>query len=133
MAWTREDFEAFAAFIPILEARDFKPCEWKGFDKLPNGSLMAPYVVYHEDVDRLFALASKDFLPPYDLLPEDPPGTDLHSMRFTPEYFENATLDQLRRYFLLIRRRERFCDGYIEDLIKDGTMTAALRRLVELA
>lgn len=124
-----ETIREMLELAPLLSAPDFEPCQWHGGDKGPDGSITMPYPEYHPEVDRFFTLASHIWLHPYELLPEDEPGLDLQRFVFTEEYFGTASLDQVRRYFFLIRRRERFCDGYIAGEIKAGNLIAALNRL----
>jgi len=44
----------------------------------------------------------------------------------------HATVDQIRRYFNLCTRAERFCDGAIEGHIENGLIPAALCQLRRL-
>ncbi len=54
---------------------------------------------------------------------------DVMGLRFRPEYFETATLNQVRRYLMLCTRGERFCDGHVAGEFDSGALLAALRRL----
>jgi len=130
--WTWEDVDAVLALLPTIEDPNFKPCYWEDSRRLEDGSWSMPYPIYSAMVEELLSLTAKLWIHPYELLPEDQPETDLQRLAFTADYFADASTNQVRRYFALCKRRERFCDGYIEGEFADGTMAAALRRLQKL-
>jgi hypothetical protein len=73
---------------------------------------------------------------PYEVLPEDSTGTKpdtstLHVLQNASD-ISHATVDQIRRYFNLCTRAERFCDGAIEGHIENGLIPAALCQLRRL-
>src|ERR1700754_2034434 len=91
---TRQVVEELLAFLPILSAPDFQPCEWQGGDHQPDGSITMPYPVYHPEVDRLFRVYSTIWVHPYELLPGDPPNFDITQFVVEPTYFQTSTFDQ---------------------------------------
>ena len=70
---------------------------------------------------------------PYGQLLEDPTQDGIEfsgaGANLSPEYFETATVNQVRRYLVLLTRGERFCDGYIASQFDEGVLLAAFRRL----
>jgi type I restriction enzyme S subunit len=120
-----------------LSVEEFRT--WKGWEPidLPEGgqSLHVPYPDYHPVVSQWFDLLYQTpfYIDPYAALPEDPTpdGVPFSVMgaHFPPEYFENATLDQVRRYMLLCTRGEKFCDGHIAGEFESGVIQAAFSRL----
>jgi hypothetical protein len=127
--WKPEDIDAMLAYLPRLEADGFVPCTWE----IIPGSL--PYPTYHPDLESMMRLVfgSSAAIDPYGSLPEDPPGLDPHRIGELPrEFYESASLDQIRRYLAQLVRAERFCDGSIESQFENGTLFTALRRVRDL-
>lgn len=127
--------------LPTIQAPDFVPASWPDRGSVEKDGVRVyhmPYPDYHPVVERirwLFA-AVADGIRPYDPLPEDPTqegiAFNVMGVDFPIEYFHAASYDQLRRYFMLCLRGERFCDGHIESQFTSGSVTAAIRRLAEL-
>lgn len=70
---------------------------------------------------------------PFEVLPEDPaetePDTSIFNVLQNASDMPHATVDHIRRYFILCTRAERFCDGAIEGAIETGLIPAALCQL----
>lgn len=139
--WLAADIDRILELIPIIEAPDFQSHVWPDLpDIIENGTRIRqmPYPVYHEAVDRMWKLLyeTSAYIDPYAPLPEDSTrdGVPFSVMgaHFPPEYFETATLNQVRRYLVLCTRGERFCDGYIASQFESKSIQAALRRLRHL-
>ncbi|MCC7230861.1 MAG: hypothetical protein IT203_10740 [Fimbriimonadaceae bacterium] len=127
--------------LPSFENPEFVPATWSDpfyFDKDGVRQMMMPYPSYHpvvaEFLNRYPLLA--DGIHPYEALPEDETreGVEFNVLgtTFDADYFANATIDQIRRYFMLLGRGERFCDGHIDGEFKEGKVVAALHRLAVL-
>lgn len=140
---TPADIEAVLSLKPIfdsLSVEEFR--SWNGWEpmNLPEGgrALHVPYPDYHPVVSQWFELLYKTpfYIDPYAPLPEDPTpdGVPFSVMgaHFPPEYFQNASLDQVRRYMLLCTRGEKFCDGHIAGEFESGVIQAAFARLEQL-
>lgn len=140
---TPADIEAVLSLKPIfdsLSVEEFR--SWNGWEPmdLPEGgqALHVPYPNYHPVVNQWFDLLYKTpfYIDPYAALPEDPSPDgvtfSVTGAHFPPEYFENATLDQVRRYMLLCTRGEKFCDGHIAGEFERGVIQAAFNRLQQL-
>lgn len=137
--WSEESVARFRALLSAIEAPDFKPAHWDDFSK-PNadGVYQMPYPTYAPIVEEMWDFLSGHGLykHPYELLPEDPPGskagTETHLILKTVADIQAATLNQIGRYFMLCRRAERFADGHIDEEFLSGKLPAALRRVGEL-
>jgi hypothetical protein len=127
--------------LPIFEDPEFVPATWPerfSIDSQGYRREHMPYPDYHPSVeefrDRYPALVAG--IHPYDALPEDETTEGIPfsvtGATFSHEYFAKATLDQIRRYFILLGRGERFCDGHIDGEFLAGKIVAALHRLAEL-
>jgi hypothetical protein len=134
----RRAIEVLIELLPQFESPDFVPATWpKRFAMGKDGKQYQcmPYPDYHPAVERfrdLYPTVSSG-IHPYEALPED---ESPHGIEFSPfgvsfpvEYFETATLDQIRRYFVLINRGERFSDGHIDGEFRSGKVVAAMKRL----
>jgi len=143
LEFTPVDIEPVLSLKPIfdsLSVEEFR--NWNGWEPvdLPEGgqALHVPYPEYHPVVEKWWNLLYQTpfYIDPYAALPEDPTpdGVPFSVMgaHFPPEYFENATRDQVRRYMLLCTRGERFCDGHIAGEFESGVIQAAFRRLEDL-
>ena len=128
-------------FLPTFEDPNFVPGTWP--ERHMTGKdgkkiLQSPYPDYHPAVEEFRSAYSAltNGIHPYDALPEDesPDGVQFSVLGTTYpiEYFDTATLDQIRRYLMLLGRGERFCDGHIYGEFVDGKVVRALRRLAKI-
>ncbi len=117
------------AILAPIEEEGFVAATWREGEWYPT---------YHPVVAAWRALAGKSdtSMNAYTVLPEDPigatPDPSLTKLTQTADQIEVATLNQIRRYFMLCVRGERFCDGYIAKEFAEGRMLAALHRLRRL-
>ena len=139
--WLPADIDKILDLLPIIDAPGFQSHVWPDLpDIIENGTriMQMPYPTYHEVVDQIWKLLyeTSAYIDPYAPLPEDPTqeGVPFSVMgaHFPPQYFEAATLNQVRRYLVLCTRGERFCDGHIASQFECGSLQAALHRLRQL-
>ncbi len=128
-------------FLPSFESPEFEPAVWPKNERIDENGvrrIQMPYPEYSEIVEEFRNLypAFASSVHPYDPLPEDETqgGVPFNVMgaTFSEQYFSRATIDQIRRYLMLLGRGERFCDGHIAGEFQEGKVVAALRRLAEL-
>lgn len=139
--WAVDDIDRMLEVLKVVESPDFVPFTWpEQEERIENGVrvLQMPYPVYHEVVYQLWKLLYETtaYIDPYAPLPEDPTQDGIPfsvlGAHFPRDYFESATLNQVRRYLVLCTRGERFCDGHIAGEFAGGSIVAALRRLRKL-
>lgn len=139
--WSRKDIHEMLELMSVIESPGFVPFTWPDLPELyENGVrvLQMPCPLYHEVVNRLWKLLyeTSAYIDPYAALPEDPTQEGIPfsvlGAHFPPEYFDSATLNQVRRYLVLCTRGARFCDGHIASQFESGALLAALRRLRSL-
>lgn len=140
--WSPEDIDRMLELLEPILASGFGLATWVHPDPVEeDGKLVhvMGWPDYHPVVDEFiqFCYESSTFIDPYARLPEDPPmrGQDeplTARVLTTPEHMKSASLNQIRRYLVLLTRGERFCDGYIEDQFKEGLLQAAVLRLRDL-
>lgn len=137
----QEAIDRLLEFLPIFEDPGFVPAVWPDRSYIDKGGkkvMGMPYPDYHPKVEEFRdcypALAGG--IHPYEPLPEDETQEGIPfsvaGATFTEEYFARATLDQVRRYLMLLGRGERFCDGHIDGEFRAGKIVMALRRLAVL-
>jgi hypothetical protein len=140
-AWLVDGIDELLAFLPIFEDPNFVPFVWPPLRKsIIDGKEVThmPYPEYDPRVDDFWSTLARSGgrVHPYKSLPEDPTqeGITFSVMGayFPIEYFETATINQVRRYLSLCTRGERFCDGHIASQFESGTLLAALHRLRHL-
>lgn len=134
----REAIDRLLELLPTFDDPDFVPATWPSrnyTDEWGNKVMCLPYPDYHPAVEefrkRYPALVAG--IHPYDALPEDQTQDGVPfsvlGASFSEEYFAQATIDQIRRYLILLGRGERFCDGHIDGEFRAGKVVAALNRL----
>lgn len=139
--WLEQDIDKLLELLPVMEEAGFVVATWPDREPAVQGEIVAqqmPYPTYHAVIDQFIALVSNSTLAcdPYAILPEDPPGlvagTGTTGVLQTANQMQTATLGQLRRYFMLCARGERFCEGYVDGQFQTGALVAAFRRLKSL-
>jgi hypothetical protein len=139
--WSKRDIDRFLEIFRRVEEPGFVAATWPDLPvQIVDGVkvMTMPYPIYDPVIDKLWDLAYRSslYIEPYAPLPEDPIQEGVRfsvvGAHFPPEYFETATLDQVRRYLVLCTRGERFCDGHIASQFENGSMVAALKRLKRL-
>lgn len=139
--WNPEGIDETLAYLAIFEDPSFVPFVWEPMRPIiKDGKEIwpMPYPTYDKKVDNFWRTFAKTggFIHPYNPLPEDPTQDGITfsvlGAHFPIEYFETATLNQVRRYLSLCTRGERFCDGHIAGQFENGCIVAALRRVAAL-
>ena len=123
-ALSADDLRALLRFLPIFEAGGFRAGEMKAEPGLLPFSVLAPRA--NEFIGELH---DRGFVYPFDW----PAWSERAREYFErPQLLEDASLDTIRRLFVVIVRRERFCEGTILDAFESGFVVAALQRLAKL-
>ncbi len=139
--WNKRDIDRMLDLLPTLESPGFRIAEWPDRTiQQHNGSTVyyLPLPEYHPIIDQFYKLCENTscYIKPYNALPEDPEGQESDSSVYqlyqSVADIVQASLNQIRRYFILCARGERFCDGCIAGQYKDGLLLAAFHRLKEL-
>jgi hypothetical protein len=131
--WKISDRKNALAHFEDLSSEEFIPCQWIVPEPLVEDGKTVHYVGWPEYDPRVeaffFAVWSEPGLNPYN----EGDWQEFYGSFWTnPSRFESATVDDLRRFFMILKRRERFGDGTIESAFKKGLMRSALLRLREL-
>jgi hypothetical protein len=137
--WSTQDIDRMLELLGPIFAPGFELATWVYPDPIEkDGKLVhvLGWPDYHPIVHEFiqFCCDSSTFIDPYALLPEDPPvrgeGEPVTPRILTsPEDMRMATLNQIRRYFVILTRGEYWCEGYIAQQFEDGLLQAAVRRV----
>ena len=121
---TRAAIDALLPFLPTFESDRFRAGEWH----VEEGVM--PFFSPDEEVGRFVeALYEHGWVVPFDW-----PAWREEAERYvgSPESVAGADLDTIRRLLTTHVRQDRFCDGHLAEMIRNGHVAVVLRRLQEL-
>lgn len=116
-------FQRISAGIELLEGGYV--VEWAPSRVTETGARTFPYPIYDKRLMEALWGASELVGTDFDYMGRVDEIRDLS----VPE----MTRSQLSTFLTWVQRSERFCDGTIDDCVKDGRVLQAFRRAVELA
>lgn len=132
MDWSEDKRRAVLAIAVAFDQADFVPAKWIVPElRVENGKTIHTlgWPEYDPRVEEFFAAVWADGGDPY----EGEPWQAFYYQFFEdPGRFATASPSDLRRFLMILKRRERFGDGTIESAFKRGLVQAAVRRLREL-
>lgn len=133
--WAPSDIDKMLELLPVMESPDFLPYTYPYISAESESDILvrSPYPTYHEVVDQLWILVyeSSAFIDPYGPLPEGR-GSEQSVHDGLAINLEQATLNQIRRYLVLITRHEHHSGGQFVIEFDAGRLVRALRRLKDL-
>lgn len=115
-----EHIQSLLRYLPIFSAPDFVPT-------IPNTDPENYYPNYRPEVEAFYTEVSDSALMKKDYVPAE-----------VAEYIDDdsviatADIEKIRALLTYCVRGERFCTGYWGKMIREGRITAILRRLGEL-
>lgn len=124
---TRDGMARVVAFLPDLEAPGFVPSWYHSGELLPNGSWSVGFYEYAPRVCALLGTLDRyGFVEPFDW-----PAWHTEAQRYysNPREIETANLSVLQKLVTIHLRKERFCEGHLDTVLRSGHMVAILRRL----
>ena len=122
------DWEPALSWLPTLAAADFEPGHVAGGEEVRPGVCNWPYVVYAPEVDAFIACL-------YDT--QVVVGAHWNTwleeggLRFyeDPEQLATATLEEYRMLLIAHVRADRFVDGHLLSVLRDGHLVQVLERI----
>ena len=117
-------FDAVLVFLPALDGTEGSPGEWR----TEPGQL--PYFSPNEPLTEFVgALYQHGWVVSFDW-----PAWREEAERYiaSPELLAGADLGTVRKLLTTHVRQDRFCDGHMADMVRNGHVAALLRRLREL-
>lgn len=125
------DWEPALSWLPTLAAADFEPGDVAGGEEVRPGVFHWPYVVFAPEVDAFVAcLYDSDIVAGADW------NTWLEEGGFAfyedPDRLAGASLEQCRMLLIAHVRNDRFVDGHLLSVLRDGHLVQVLERIREL-
>ena len=115
-------------FLPLLYRNGFEPIKKWGGGKEKDGVFVMPWPEYEEDVEMFFRATSQEHWCDYEYSPEE-----AQKMLDDRQSIESATLEEIKTMLTFCVRGERFCDGHMGAMIREGKIELILKRLNELS
>lgn len=125
------DWEPALSFLPVLAAPDFDPGHLAGGEQVEPGVFNWPHVALAPEARAFIAcLYDTQIVTDADWSAwlEDG-GRTLYD---DPEQLGQATLEQCRMLLIAHARTDRFVDGHLLSILRDGHLVAVLERIREL-
>jgi len=125
-----KDITAVLKFLPIFESPKFTFCEHNKSERCDDGAFTMPYVVLTEQASKfVHALYEHGFIRPFKWT-----EWQAEAQRYVedPAALEQADMGTICKLFTTHVRKDRFCDGHLNDMYERGHLTALLRRLGSL-
>ncbi|WP_166840389.1 DUF6508 domain-containing protein [Rheinheimera pleomorphica] len=115
-------------FIPLLYRDGFDPIKkWCGGEER-DGVFTMPWPEYEENVEKFLRVASQEHWCDYGYSPKE-----AKKMIEDKKLIESSGLDEIRTMLTYCVRGERFCDGHMGAMIREGKIGLILKRLNELS
>ena len=127
---TAKNIDAVLKFLPIFQSKKFTPGDWSKTHESRKGNLSLPVYNYNIKVDEFVeTLYGEGFIIDFDW-----PGWQDQAERFysNPELLKTADIVTIQMILTTHTRKERFCDGHLACLIRNGHISAILHRLKEI-
>lgn len=126
---TRKNIEAILAYLPYFnnENNEF-------YDKIPgkkeNNTFTMGYIVYSCQTDKFIHTAyNENFVQGFNWSKWQVEAKKIYK---NPELLDKADIMTIVKYVTLIIRKERFCEGFLADMIDKGLLLKLLLRLKEI-
>ncbi|HJP82803.1 MAG TPA: DUF6508 domain-containing protein, partial [Fimbriimonadaceae bacterium] len=111
--WKVSDRRNALRHFEDLTSKTFVPCKWVVPEALTEDGKTVHYVgwpEYDPQVEAFFSAVWSEGPNPYN----EGDWQEFYGSFWTnPKQFESATVDELRRFFMILKRQERFGDGTI--------------------
>ena len=133
-SWNLGDRLAAIRYLDIFEDPEFKACQWILPEPVEKDGKMIHSLGYPEYDPRVYEFLRLAWHEGNGIDPYVGEPWEQFWVRhcIDPSSFADASVGDIRRYLMLLSRRERFGDGTIDTGFRNGVVLAALRRLVEL-
>lgn len=126
---TAEGIKKILEFLPKFQDAKFKPGKWHSSKQIDENTLTFPYYEYSTSVSKfLQTLYAEGFIYPFDW------GSWDYGVKLSrnPELVQKANLLTLRKLMTAHVRQDRFCEGHLASVFKNGLVVCLLERLKEI-
>jgi len=127
---TKKNIDVVLKFLPIFQQKEFAPGEWAETHESKKGILSFPAYNYNEKVDEFVeTLYEEGFIIDFDWPRWQDQAGEFYS---NPELLKTADMLTVQRLLTTHIRKERFCDGHLACMLRNGHISAILHRLKEI-
>ena len=121
-----------AVYIPYFrETKDREFCHWEGGEKDKDGVISWPFPVYEDRLNEFISEFYKTNFMDYEY--ERTLVRHLgRSHKDMNEKIDDADFDLINAILTYHIRCDRFCNGHLGDMVKEGVLLRLVERLVEL-
>ncbi len=126
---TPEGIRKVLEFLPKFQDVKFKPGKWHPSDQIDENTSTFPCYEYSNSVSKfLSTLYDEGFIYPFDW------GGWNYGVKLSrnPELLQKANLLTLRKIITAHIRQDRFCEGHLASVFKNGLVVCFLKRLQQL-
>ena len=126
---TAESIDKVLKFLPVFEKKGYSFSKWEG-GKTENGISSFPFCSYNKEVSVFqHILYEEGFIVDFDW-----PNWQEEAERYyqQPKLLDQADLETICRLLTTHVRKDRFCEGHLACMLRDGHIAAILHRLKEI-
>lgn len=133
MTHTTEQFDAITRFIPIFESEGFVFSETIEATQTVDGYWIMGGTFPGDDArDFVNACSGNDWVRPFDWNTFSQTN-EARQLRDDPEKLAQADEDQLVKLLTIVIRKNRFCEGELDNAFRSGLILGILKRAERLA
>ena len=127
---TVESIDKLLKFLPIFEQEGYEFSNWNFPEPSEDGVNYFPHCDYSKEVDRFVkVLYEEGFIISFDWTKWQ---DEAQKYCLEPEKWKTADLATIQKLLTTHVRKDRFCEGHLAAMLKDGHIVAILKRLKEI-
>lgn len=127
---TKKNIDAVLKFLPIFQPKEFTPGEWDETHEYKKGILSFPAYNYNIKVDEFVeTLYEEGFIIDFEWSRWQDQAEQFYS---NPELLKTADIGILQKLLTTHILKERFCDGHLACMLRNGHIATILHKLKEI-
>ena len=127
---TKKNIDAVLKFLPIFHQKEFVHDEWSETNESEEGIFSFHAYNYNQKVDEFIKTLYKE----YFIIDFDWPSwqDQAEQLCSNTELIKTADIFTIQKLLTTHIRKERFCNGHLACMLRDGNILAILQRLKEI-
>ncbi len=126
---TTRSIDKLLKFLPIFEQKGYEFSKWHSPKSSENGTAYFPSCEYSREVNDFIKTLYKERFIVFFNWSSWRYGKKLYKK---PELLKKAEIETLQKLLTAHIRQERFCEGHLACVLKEGHITTILQRLKEI-